>query len=113
MGFNSGFKGLTAVGLSLGGSSTVHIYTTTIHITTQITNRTIQITTQKPEGLKILQFVTRLSTWISSHFKLNSLSYDIYTGNDEQDSAVNNLGRGICSIEWVYSVVSIIILETE
>jgi len=28
---------LTAIGLSLGGSSTVHIYTQTIHRTTQIT----------------------------------------------------------------------------
>ena len=28
---------LTAIGLSLGGSITVHIYTQTIHITTQIT----------------------------------------------------------------------------
>jgi len=29
---------LTAIGLSTGGSSTVHIYTQTIHITTQITS---------------------------------------------------------------------------
>ena len=28
---------LTAIGLSPGGNSTVHIYTQTIHITTQIT----------------------------------------------------------------------------
>jgi len=28
---------LTAIGLSPGGSSTVHIYTQTIHVTTQIT----------------------------------------------------------------------------
>jgi hypothetical protein len=28
---------ITAIGLSAGGSSTVHIYTQTIHITTQIT----------------------------------------------------------------------------
>jgi len=28
---------LTAIGLPPGGSSTVHIYTQTIHITTQIT----------------------------------------------------------------------------
>jgi len=38
MGFNSGFKGLTAFGLTPGGSSTVHIYTQTIHRTTQFTN---------------------------------------------------------------------------
>jgi len=36
---------VTAIGLSPGGSSTVHIYTQTIHRTTQITNRTTQITT--------------------------------------------------------------------
>ena len=29
---------LTAIGLSPGGSSTVHIYTQTIHRTTQLTN---------------------------------------------------------------------------
>jgi uncharacterized integral membrane protein len=28
---------LTAIGLTLGDSSTVHIYTQTIHVTTQIT----------------------------------------------------------------------------
>ena len=33
MGFNSGFKGLTAIGLSPGGSTHLH----TIHRTTQIT----------------------------------------------------------------------------
>jgi len=57
MGFNSGFKGLmtrlhcgrqsiyffrysiylTAIGLTPGGSSTVHIYTQTIHRTIQLT----------------------------------------------------------------------------
>ena len=37
MGFNSSFKGLTAIGLTPGGSSTVHIYTQTIHRTTQLT----------------------------------------------------------------------------
>jgi len=31
MGFNSGFKGLTAIGLITGGGSTVHINTQTIH----------------------------------------------------------------------------------
>jgi uncharacterized integral membrane protein len=39
---------LTAVGLTLGGSSTVHIYTQTIHRTTQSTqtiHRTTQLTT--------------------------------------------------------------------
>jgi hypothetical protein len=36
---------LTAVGLTPGGSSTVHIYTETIHRTTQST-RTIHRTTQ-------------------------------------------------------------------
>ena len=29
---------LTAIGLPLGGSSTVHIYTQTVHRTTQLTN---------------------------------------------------------------------------
>jgi uncharacterized integral membrane protein len=29
---------LTAVGLTAGGSSTVHIYTQTVHRTTQLTN---------------------------------------------------------------------------
>jgi len=37
MGFNSGFKGLTAIGLITGGRSTVHIYTQTIHRTTHST----------------------------------------------------------------------------
>jgi len=36
---------LTAIGLTPGGSSTVHIYTQTIHTTTQLT-QTIQRTTQ-------------------------------------------------------------------
>jgi len=31
MGFNSGLKVLTAIGFTPGGSSTVHIYTQTIH----------------------------------------------------------------------------------
>ena len=41
MGFNSGFKGLiyllTAIGLTPGGSSTVHIYMQTIQRITQLT----------------------------------------------------------------------------
>ena len=44
MGFNSGFKGLTAIGLTPGGSSTVQIYTQTIHRATQST-QTIHRTT--------------------------------------------------------------------
>jgi len=36
---------LTAIGLTPGGSSTVHIYTQTIHRTTQLT-QTIHRTTQ-------------------------------------------------------------------
>jgi len=49
MGFNSAFKGLTAIGLSPGGSSTVH--TQTVHRITQIglNNRTTQITTSLEE----------------------------------------------------------------
>jgi uncharacterized integral membrane protein len=35
---------LTAIGLTPGGSSTVHIYTQTIHRTTQLTTRTTQLT---------------------------------------------------------------------
>ena len=35
---------LTAVGLTPGGGSTVHIYTRTIHRTTQLTARTTQLT---------------------------------------------------------------------
>jgi len=35
MGFNSGFKVLTAIGLPPGGSSTGHIYTQTVQRTTQ------------------------------------------------------------------------------
>ena len=38
----------TAIGMTPGGSSTVHIYTQTIHRTTQITQKT-QITTGKSE----------------------------------------------------------------
>jgi uncharacterized integral membrane protein len=38
---------LTAIGLTPGGSSTVHIYTQTIHRTTQLTTITIHRTTQK------------------------------------------------------------------
>jgi len=37
---------LTAIGLTPGGSSTVHIYTQTLHRTTQITTRT-QLTTEQ------------------------------------------------------------------
>ena len=37
---------LTAVGLTPGGSSTVHIYTRTVHRTTQLTARTTQLTTR-------------------------------------------------------------------
>ena len=36
---------LTGIGLTLGGSSTVHIYTQTIHRTTQLTTLTTQVTT--------------------------------------------------------------------
>jgi len=36
VGFNSAFKGLTAIVLTPGGSSTVHIYTQTIQRTTQL-----------------------------------------------------------------------------
>jgi len=38
---------LTAIGLSPGGSSTVHIYTQTIHRTTRLTTRTTQLTTEQ------------------------------------------------------------------
>ena len=37
---------LTAIGLTPSGSSTVHIYTKTIHITTQLT-RTTQLATEQ------------------------------------------------------------------
>jgi len=36
----------TAIGLPPGGSSTVHIYTQTVHRTTQLT-RTMQLTTEQ------------------------------------------------------------------
>jgi len=36
---------LTAIGLSPGGSSIVHIYTQTIRRTSQLTTRTTQLTT--------------------------------------------------------------------
>ena len=39
---------LTAIGLIPGGSSTVHIYTQTVHITTKLT-QTIHRTTQLTE----------------------------------------------------------------
>jgi len=38
---------LTAIGLTLGGSSTIHIYTKTTHRTTQLTTRTTQLTTKQ------------------------------------------------------------------
>jgi uncharacterized integral membrane protein len=38
---------LTAIGLTPGGSSTVHIYAQTIHRTTQLTTRTTQLTTEQ------------------------------------------------------------------
>jgi len=38
---------LTAIGLTPGGSSTVHIYARTIHRTTQLTTRTTQLTTEQ------------------------------------------------------------------
>jgi hypothetical protein len=40
---------LTAIGLSPGGSNTVHIYTQTIHGTTPNNNRTTQMTTNMEE----------------------------------------------------------------
>jgi len=42
---------LTAIGLTPGGSSTVHIYTQTVHRTTQLTtiHRTTQLTTNWEE----------------------------------------------------------------
>jgi len=39
----------TAIGLTPGGSSTVNVYTKTLHLTTQINNRTKQITTNLKE----------------------------------------------------------------
>jgi len=50
MGFNSGFKGLTATALTPGGSSTVHVYTQTIHRTPQST-QTIHRTTQSTQTI--------------------------------------------------------------
>jgi len=41
---------LTAIGLTPGGSSTVHIYTQTIHRTTQLT-QTIHRTTQSTQTI--------------------------------------------------------------
>jgi len=38
---------LTAVGLTPGGSSTVHIYTQIIHRTTQLTTRVMQLKTEQ------------------------------------------------------------------
>ena len=43
---------LTAIGLPPGGSSTVHIYTQTIHRTIQNNNRTTQITIKLVEALR-------------------------------------------------------------
>jgi uncharacterized integral membrane protein len=37
---------LTAIGLTAGGSSTVHIYTQTVHRTTQLTTRITQLATR-------------------------------------------------------------------
>ena len=37
---------LTAIGLTPGGKSTIHIYTQTIHRTTKLTTRTTQLTTE-------------------------------------------------------------------
>jgi len=39
---------LTAIGLTPGGNSAVHIYTQTIHITTQLTTITTHLTTEQP-----------------------------------------------------------------
>ena len=50
---------LTANGLKPGGSSTVHIYTQTIHRTTQLT-QTIHITTQLTQTIHI---TTQLTNW--------------------------------------------------
>jgi len=38
---------LTAIGLTPGGSSTVHTYTQTTHRTTQLTTRTKQLTIEQ------------------------------------------------------------------
>jgi hypothetical protein len=42
---------LTAVGLTPGGSSTVHIYTQTIRRTTQLTRTTTQLTTEQHKNV--------------------------------------------------------------
>jgi len=50
---------LTAIGLTPGGSSTVHIYTQTIHRTTQLTtHRTTQLTTNWEERGPCLVFAS-------------------------------------------------------
>jgi len=51
---------LTAVGLTPGGSSTVHIYTQTVHRTAQLT-RTTQLTTRTTQ-LNTTQLTTEQHT---------------------------------------------------
>jgi len=44
---------LTAIGLALGGSSTVHIYTQTIHRTTQLTTLVGRLSGFEPRVIKL------------------------------------------------------------
>jgi len=56
---------LTAIGLTPGGSSTVHVYTQTIHRTTQLTtvHRTTQLTTvHRTTQLTTVHRTTQLAT---------------------------------------------------
>jgi len=69
---------LTAVGLTPGGSSTVHIYTQTIHRTTQnAQNNTINIVGEKADLLPVLEFELQTPSPQLSHcIDLAMMFYD-------------------------------------
>jgi hypothetical protein len=78
---------LTAIGLTPAGSSTVHIYTQTIHRTTQLTtHRTTQLTTHR---------TTQLTTnWEECGPCLVFASYNLAFGIQLRKKARINISQG-------------------
>ena len=67
---------LTAIGLPLGGSSTVHIYTQTVHRTTQLTNTedcgpcTVFASYTVAFGLQLREKHGKTSVWVAEECQL-------------------------------------------
>jgi hypothetical protein len=69
---------LTAIGLPRGSSSTVHIYTQTIHRTTQSTQTVHRTTQYNMNTLKILFSVLLYEYFEISGLSLHQLYFEIY-----------------------------------